>query len=129
MFADFVDRADVRMVQGRCGTSLPPKSLKSLWVSRYLIGQEFQGYKSPKLGVLGLVHHSHATTAQLFEDAVVGDGLADELGECGHWLGMLSGHKGKVNADHGITAAAPSGVAGRCSAGRSENCRPKTGLP
>ena len=31
------------------------------------------------LGVLGLVDHTHATAAEFFNDAVVGDGCADHL--------------------------------------------------
>jgi len=33
--------------------------------------------------MLGLVHHTHSPAAQLLDDAVMGDGLADEFG--GHW--------------------------------------------
>src|SRR5207247_3765706 len=32
-----------------------------------------------KLGVLGLVHHAHATAAKLFENAVVRNRLADHV--------------------------------------------------
>ena len=46
--------------------------------------QEFQRDEATKLGVLSLVNHTHAATAQLLDDAVVGDGLTDELGGCGH---------------------------------------------
>ena len=35
--------------------------------------------------VLSLVHHTHPPTAQLLDDPVVRDGLADELGGCSHW--------------------------------------------
>ena len=43
----------------------------------YFVGQEFEGDKAMEPGVLGLVHHPHATTAQLLDDAIVRDGLAD----------------------------------------------------
>jgi hypothetical protein len=46
-------------------------------VRRQIVRQEFQGYKSAELGVLGLVHNAHAAATQLLDDAVVRDGLAD----------------------------------------------------
>jgi hypothetical protein len=44
----------------------------------YLVGQEFQGNKAAKFGILGLVNNTHAPAAELFHDAVVGDGPPDE---------------------------------------------------
>jgi len=41
--------------------------------------QELQGHEAPKSGVLGLVNDTHPTTAQLLDDAVVRDGLADQF--------------------------------------------------
>jgi hypothetical protein len=45
---------------------------------RQLVGQEFQRNKTAKLRVLGFVNHAHTATAELLDDAVVRDGLADE---------------------------------------------------
>jgi hypothetical protein len=42
-------------------------------------------------GVLGLVDHAHPAAAELLEDVVVGDGLADHQGQ------ILRGGKGQVN--------------------------------
>ena len=52
---------------------------QSLWVFGYFVGQELQGDKAVQLYVLGLVDHAHAAAAQLLDDAVVRDGLADHL--------------------------------------------------
>ena len=41
------------------------------------IRQEFQCNEPTQFSVLGLVDHSHATAAELFDDAVVGYGLLD----------------------------------------------------
>ena len=51
-----------------------------------------QGY------VLGLIDHSHAPAADLFDDAVVGDDLADQL-VLSHLAGMLRGYleKGQLS--------------------------------
>ena len=43
----------------------------------YILGQKLQCDEAPKLSVLGLVDHAHAATAQLLDDPVVRDGLAD----------------------------------------------------
>ena len=43
------------------------------------IGQESEGHKAAEFGVLGLVDNAHPTAAQLLDDAVVRDGLADQF--------------------------------------------------
>jgi len=40
--------------------------------------KEFQRYKAKQAGVLCFIDNAHSTTPESFEDAVVGDGLADE---------------------------------------------------
>ena len=40
-------------------------------------GQELQCDDTAQTGVLGLVDHAHAAFAELLDDLVVGDGLAD----------------------------------------------------
>src|SRR5262244_3866962 len=79
LLANFVDGADVRMVHRRSGTSLASETFKSLWGIRQVFGQELQGDKATKFGVLGPVHHTHSTTTELFEDAVVRNRLANGL--------------------------------------------------
>ena len=86
VLADFVNRADVGMVEGGSGTSFAAETLQSLRVLGYVIQQEFQRDEAPKLGVLGLVDDAHPATAEFLDDAVVGNGLTDKLGACGHWL-------------------------------------------
>jgi hypothetical protein len=44
---------------------------------RDIIGQELQGDEALKLGILGLVDHSHPAATEFLDDAVVRDGLAD----------------------------------------------------
>ena len=55
------------------------------------VGQEFQRNETPKLGVLGFVDDTRSTTAELFDDAVVRDRLAN------HWAEMLGPVIGQVN--------------------------------
>ena len=81
--ADFVNSADVGMVQRRSRPSLPPEALQSLGILRQLIGKKFQRDEAAKLGIFGLVHHPHTTAAQLFENVVTGDCLTDHgVGSC-----------------------------------------------
>ncbi len=42
-----------------------------------LLRQELQGHIAAQAGVLSLVDHTHPTTAELLQDFVVGNGLAD----------------------------------------------------
>ena len=42
------------------------------------VRQEFQRYKTVQASVFTLVDHSHAPAAELFHNAVVGNGLADQ---------------------------------------------------
>ena len=68
---DFVDRADVGMIQRRSGTRLTTETFERLSVTGYVIGKKFQCDEAPQFGVFGLVDNSHATAAKLFEDAVM----------------------------------------------------------
>ena len=43
-----------------------------------LVREEFQRHVAAQAGVFGFVDNTHAAAAQLLDDAVVGDGLADE---------------------------------------------------
>ncbi len=44
-------------------------------------GKKFKGDEAAKLGVLGLIDHAHPSAAELLNDPVVRDGLADHLGQ------------------------------------------------
>src|SRR5712692_3234349 len=79
MLANFVNGADVGMVQGGGSTSLPAKAFERLWVFGYILRQELQSDKATEFGVLGLVHHTHPAAPELLDDAVVRNGLADQF--------------------------------------------------
>ncbi len=76
-FVNFVDRADIRVIQGRGGAGLPLEPFERLPVLRQVFRQEFQRHQAAQLRVLGLVDDAHAAATELFENAVVGDCLAD----------------------------------------------------
>ena len=91
MFPDFIDSANVGMIESRRGSGFAPKALQHLRVARSVVGQELQGHESAKLGVLSLINDTHPATAELLENAVVRDGLPN------HWDEILGLEGGQVN--------------------------------
>ena len=61
------------------------EALQRLRVPGDLFGQKLQGDEAVQPSVLGLVDHTHAATAELLDDAVVRDGLADHWAEILDW--------------------------------------------
>src|SRR5208283_2779525 len=86
VFADFVDGADVGVVQRRSGAGLATETLQRLRLVGHFVGQKLEGDEAAELGVFGLVNDAHAASAEPFEDAVVGDGGADHEEETKRWL-------------------------------------------
>ena len=81
MLADFVDSANVGVIERRSGAGLAAKAFEGQRVARKLVRQELEGDEAAELGVFGFIDHAHAAIAQLFEDAVVRDGLIDHPGD------------------------------------------------
>ena len=86
MFANFVDRADVGVIQRGSGASLTQEALVGLLILEQLVGQEFEGHAAAQRGVFGLVYHAHAPATQLLDNAIVGNSLA------GHGMATRLGH-------------------------------------
>jgi hypothetical protein len=76
ILVDVVDRADVRVIQGRGRARLAPEPLERVLVAEGL-GQELQGDESAQLQILGPEDDAHAAAAKLLENAVVGNRLAE----------------------------------------------------
>ncbi len=72
-----VQHDNIRVIQGRNRLRLPPESGQSLCILGYLIGQKLQSHKAMQPRILGFVDHTHPATAELIDDTVVRDGLAD----------------------------------------------------
>jgi hypothetical protein len=53
------------------------ETIHRLRISRKFGRQEFKGNEAAQLDIFGFVYNPHPTTAQLFDDAIVRDGLAD----------------------------------------------------
>jgi hypothetical protein len=79
--ANLIDRADVGMIEGRSGAGLAAKPFQSMRIIGHIFGEELESDESPEFSVFGLVHHAHAATTQLLDDAIVRDGLADHGNE------------------------------------------------
>ena len=77
LLANVVNRADIWMVQCRCGFGLAPEARQCLRIACHFVGKKLQGYEAAKTRVFSLIDHSHATAAQLFHDAVVRNGFSD----------------------------------------------------
>ncbi len=77
VLADFVDGADVGVVQRGSGAGFAAKAFESLRILRNVFGEEFERDKATEGGVFGLVNNAHPAAAQFFDDAIVRDGLAD----------------------------------------------------
>src|SRR5271157_2781712 len=69
--ANVVDSADVGMVQRRGGPGFAPETGQRVGVLRYIWREELERDKTAEAHVLGFVHHPHAATAQLLDNAVV----------------------------------------------------------
>src|SRR5438552_4004194 len=78
-FINFMNSADVGMVQGRRSTCLALKSLQCLVIARQLWWKKLQSYISAQAEILGAVDHSHATASQSLLNAVMGNDGAYHL--------------------------------------------------
>src|SRR6267378_7849378 len=78
VLADFINGANVGVVQSGSGASFAAETLESMRVTDQIVGEEFESDKAAEVGVFGLVDDAHAAAAQLFNDAVVRNGFADQ---------------------------------------------------
>jgi len=78
VFADFVDGANVGVIERRGCLCLAPESLERLRIISNIRRQKLESDEPVQNGVLGLVHNAHAATTEFLDDAVVRDGLAED---------------------------------------------------
>ena len=92
LLADIVDRADVGVVQRRCGSRLAAESCQRVGIPRQVWRQELQRDKPMQPRVLGFVDDAHAAATQLLDDAIVGERLPDGPAVAGRQLiGLVAG--------------------------------------
>ena len=75
VFVDFVDSADVRMVEGRSSARLALETLQRMPIDSGIFRKELQCDQAAQSNVFGLIDHSHTARAQLFLNTIVRDGL------------------------------------------------------
>ena len=74
---DFVNGADVGMVQRGRGASLALKTLERRRIRTEFRRKKLQGHAAAERRILGLEDHTHPAAAQLLQNAVVRNRLAD----------------------------------------------------
>jgi hypothetical protein len=85
LLPNFMNCADVGMIESRRGPGFAPEAFERLQVIREFLGQKFQCDMTPEAEVLGLVNNTHPAAAGYFQNAVVRDGLANH--ECRRYSG------------------------------------------
>ena len=79
MLSDFIDCANVGMVERRCSSRFASEAFKSGLILRPFIGQELQGDETAQFGILGLENNSHSAAADFIQDAVVRNCSAEHV--------------------------------------------------
>ena len=102
VIVNFVDGANVGMIQRRGGLGFALKAAECLRIFGYVVGQEFERDKAAELDIFGLVNHTHAAATELFDDAVVRDGLTDEGRGTGHAADILGCGWNQVNEEQWV---------------------------
>ena len=97
LLADIKNHANIGVIQrgGNLGFAL--KTSEGLRVFGHFFRHEFEGDKTVETNILGLINNTHTATAELLDDAVVRDGLADH--ERAQEAGLLY-WEGWVNKRH-----------------------------
>jgi len=102
LLTDVVNRANVWMIKGGRSASLPAKAFEGLWVLGEVIGKELQSNEAAELRILGFVDNTHSAATELFEDAVVRDGLPDKRVGIRHSAAILGCDLEQVNESEGL---------------------------
>ena len=97
LFADVVNRANVRMVERGGRLRFAAEPLERGGFAGHFTGEEFQAYGAMQPRVLGLVDDAHASAAKLFGDAVMRNGLPEERLRICHCVLILGGVRNQVN--------------------------------
>src|SRR5579862_1689387 len=79
VFTNFVNRADIWVIQNRCGARFALETSIDLRCVSHGLRKKLEGHGAIKRGVFRFINRAHATTAQGFENTVV----RDELGRHG----------------------------------------------
>ena len=78
VLANLVNRADSGMIQRRCGTRFAAETLQRRGGLRQVRRQELEGHLPAEKDVFSLVDNTHTSATQLFQNAVMRNGIADQ---------------------------------------------------
>jgi hypothetical protein len=73
IFGDFVNRANVGMIQRGSGAGFTAKTLEGRGVFGNVVREKLEGNRAAKIDVFGFINDAHPAAAELFENAEVGD--------------------------------------------------------
>ena len=71
LLPDFVDGADIGMIESRSGLSLAFEAREGLRIASDLGREEFESHEAVEINVFGFVDDAHPAAAEFFEDAIV----------------------------------------------------------
>ena len=91
IFANIVDGADIRMIESGGGFGFTAKAFEGLAILSYIERKKFEGDKTIEARVFGFVDDAHATATKFFQDAVVGNRLAEKGVRIWHAGAILDG--------------------------------------
>ena len=77
LLADVVDGANVGVIQGGSGLGFDLKTGEGMGTAGDLFRQELEGDETVKARVFGFVDDAHPSATELFDNAVMRDGLPD----------------------------------------------------
>jgi hypothetical protein len=84
VFVNVVNRADIGMIQGRGSLRFAPETLERQRILGDVVGQKFQGDETLQFRIFSAKDDAHATAAEFFKDAIVGESAAFEGSGVGH---------------------------------------------
>src|SRR4029077_9563683 len=73
------------MVERGSGLRFTLEAAQRVRIAADFVGQEFQRHEAVQARILGLVNHTHAAAAEFFENAVMRNGLPDQVPRILRW--------------------------------------------
>jgi len=97
LFGDFVDGANVGVIEGGGGARLQPKTLESSAVPCQVWREKLESHMTPEAQVFRFIYDTHASAAEFFDDAVMGDGFPEFGDGVWHFALILGSDIRQVN--------------------------------
>src|SRR5208282_3732609 len=90
LFADVINRTDVGVAKSGRGPRLPLEPREGMQIPGYIVGQELERDETVEASILSFVNDPHAAAAELLDDTVMRDGLANHGWETGLGEGLCA---------------------------------------